>query len=91
MQKTAPPNHRALSVRAPFLFTSLFLLSGVTHYTNIPYYVELMPGATAFPVFCVVLSSAVEPAGAVMILLNWRPRPPHRYVQDGIPAAQPVC
>ena len=59
---------------ARFLLTSLFLLSGVTHFTNIPYYVDLMPDATPYPVFWVIISGVVELAGALMILFNWRPR-----------------
>ncbi len=68
------PNHRILTLCARFLFTSLFLLSGVTHFTSIPYYVALMPEATPSPVFWVLLSGVVELAGAAMILFNWRPR-----------------
>ncbi len=68
------PNHVALTLLARLLFTSLFLLSGVTHFTNIPYYVGLMPEATPFPVLWVLVSGVVELAGAIMILFNWRPR-----------------
>ena len=68
------PNHNAITVAARFLLTSLFLLSGVTHFTNIPYYVDLMPDATPYPVFWVIISGVVELAGALMILFNWRPR-----------------
>lgn len=68
------PNHLALNVAGRFLLTALFLLSGVTHFTNIPYYVGLMPDATPFPVFWVLVSGVVELAGALMILFNWRPR-----------------
>lgn len=68
------PNHRALTLTARVLFTSLFVLSGVTHFTNLPYYVSLMPEAVPFPVFWTYTSGVVELAGAAMILLNWRPR-----------------
>lgn len=68
------PNNSALNWLARLLFTSLFLLSGVTHFTNIPYYVALMPQEMPFSVFWVLLSGVVELAGACMILLNWRPR-----------------
>lgn len=68
------PNHVALTLFARFLFTSLFFLSGVTHFTNIPYYVSLMPATTPYPVFWVIISGVVELAGAAMILFNWRPR-----------------
>jgi len=68
------PSHPSLAVIARALFASLFLLSGVTHFTNIPYYVGLTPEIIPFPVFWTLLSGAIELAGAVMILLNWRPR-----------------
>ena len=68
------PNNLALTVSARLLFTSLFFLSGVTHFTSIPYYVSLMPEGTPYAVFWVVLSGVVELAGAGMILFNWRPR-----------------
>ncbi len=68
------PNNQVLSVCARFLFTSLFFLSGVTHFTSIPYYVSLMPDGTPLPVFWVLVSGVVELAGAAMILFNWRPR-----------------
>ena len=68
------PNHPALTLSARFLLTFLFLLSGVTHFTNIPYYIDLMPAATPYPLFWVLTSGAVELLGAAMILFNWRPR-----------------
>ncbi|MEM9173582.1 MAG: DoxX family membrane protein, partial [Pseudomonadota bacterium] len=68
------PNHPVLTIAARFLLTFLFLLSGITHFTNIPYYVSLMPAAFPAPTFWVVLSGVVELAGALMILFNWRPR-----------------
>lgn len=68
------PNHSAINLTARFLFTSLFFLSGVTHFTSIPYYISLMPEAIPFRLFWVLLSGVVELAGAAMILFNWRPR-----------------
>ncbi|MEM7084485.1 MAG: DoxX family membrane protein [Pseudomonadota bacterium] len=68
------PNNAALTIIARFLFTVLFFLSGITHFTNIPYYVSLMPATTPYPIFWVFLSGIVELAGAAMILFNWRPR-----------------
>lgn len=68
------PNHTALNLAARVLFTSLFFLSGVTHFTNIPYYLELMPDAFPAQIFWVLVSGVVELAGAAMILFNWRPR-----------------
>ncbi len=68
------PNHLALNLTARLLFTSLFFVSGVTHFTNIPYYVSLMPEAVPLPVFWTLVSGVTELAGAAMILFNWRPR-----------------
>ncbi|MEM1186881.1 MAG: DoxX family membrane protein [Pseudomonadota bacterium] len=68
------PHSIALNVLARFLFTSLFFLSGITHFTNIPYYVSLMPEPVPAPLFWIFLSGVVELAGAAMILFNWRPR-----------------
>ena len=68
------PNHAALTICARVLFTLIFFLSGVTHFTNIPYYVGLMPEAVPFKLFWVLISGVVELAGAAMILFNWRPR-----------------
>ncbi len=68
------PNHPTLTLAARVLFTSLFFLSGVTHFTNIPYYLSLMPEGIPFPVFWTLVSGVVELAGAAMILFNWRPR-----------------
>ncbi|MEN7341454.1 MAG: DoxX family membrane protein [Pseudomonadota bacterium] len=68
------PRHPILTVLARFLLVSLFLLSGVTHFTNVPYYVSLMPPETPYPLLWIYLSGVVELAGALMILFNWRPR-----------------
>ncbi|MEM1362354.1 MAG: DoxX family membrane protein [Pseudomonadota bacterium] len=68
------PNHPALNWAGRILFTSLFFLSGITHFTNISYYVSLMPPAVPLPILLTYVSGAVELAGAAMILCNWRPR-----------------
>ena len=68
------PQNQALNIAGRFLFTSLFFLSGITHFTNIPYYVSLMPSAVPYPLFWIFISGVVELAGAAMILFNWRPR-----------------
>ena len=68
------PNSPALTLTARVLFASLFLLSGITHFTNIPYYVGLMPDVVPYPVAWTLISGVVELAGAGMILFNWRPR-----------------
>lgn len=68
------PQHISLAITARLLFTSLFFLSGVTHFTNIDYYLSLMPSGIPYSVFWIVISGVVELAGAAMILFNWRPR-----------------
>ncbi|MEM9387410.1 MAG: DoxX family membrane protein [Pseudomonadota bacterium] len=68
------PNHEALTLLARILFTLLFILSGVTHFSNVPSYVGLMHESIPYREFWVLVSGAVELAGAGMILFNWRPR-----------------
>ena len=68
------PNHPALTLSARLLFTQLFFLSGVTHFTNVAGYVALMHDSIPFREFLVLLSGVVELAGAGMILFNWRTR-----------------
>ncbi|MEM9330638.1 MAG: DoxX family protein [Pseudomonadota bacterium] len=68
------PVHSGLNLTARILFTSLFFLSGSTHFTNMPYYISLMPEAVPFKVPLIVVSGIVELIGATMILFNWRPR-----------------
>ena len=68
------PNHPALTLTARVLFTLVFFLSGVTHFTDVPRYVALMPDSIPFREFWVLVSGVVELAGAGMVLANWRPR-----------------
>ncbi|MEO0368085.1 MAG: DoxX family membrane protein [Pseudomonadota bacterium] len=68
------PNHLSLTILARLLFTSIFFLSGVTHFTNVPYYLSLIPDAVPYKLFWVYLSGIVELLGAAMILFNWRAR-----------------
>ena len=68
------PHHMSINIAGRALFMSLFVLSGITHFTNIPYYVSLMPEATPYPLLWIFLSGAIELAGAIMILFNWHPR-----------------
>ena len=68
------PNHSALTLAARLLFTQLFFLSGVTHFTNIEGYVALMNDAIPYREFWVLVSGVVELTGAAMILFDWRPR-----------------
>lgn len=68
------PNHIALNLTARFLFTSLFLLSGITHFTNVPYYQSLMPDFIPFQLLLIYVSGIAELIGATMVLCNYRPR-----------------
>lgn len=62
--------HPAIAVAGRVMFTLIFFASGVTHFTDVAGYVALMPPSTPFPVFWVLISGAVELAGAVMIVTN---------------------
>lgn len=68
------PTHPSLALIARVLFTSLFFLSGLTHFTNVPYYIDLMSIEIPFQVFWIYLSGVVELLGAAMILSNRYPR-----------------
>lgn len=74
LQDTHLPVHPALGILARLLFTSLFFLSGLTHFTNVPYYLDLMPDVIPLQVFWIYVSGLVELVGAAMIIANWRPR-----------------
>ena len=64
----------AIGITARILFTLIFFLSGITHFTSMQSYIALMPAAIPFRAFWVAISGVVELAGAAMILLNYRPR-----------------
>ena len=68
------PQHSAFGLTGRVLFTSLFFLSGLTHFTNVPYYIDLMPGEIPLKLFWIYVSGVIELAGAGMILANYRPR-----------------
>ncbi|MEO0548993.1 MAG: DoxX family protein [Pseudomonadota bacterium] len=74
LQDDQLPQHSAFGLTGRVLFTSLFFVSGLTHFTNVPYYIDLMPGEIPLKVFWIYVSGIVELAGAVMILANFRPR-----------------
>src|SRR6185503_13626646 len=52
------------------MFTLIFFVSGVTHFTNLNEYVALMPAAIPFRAFWVVISALVELLGATLIVTN---------------------
>lgn len=62
--------HPAIAVAGRVMFTLIFFLSGITHFTDVEAYVALMPASTPFPVFWVLISGLVELAGATMIVTN---------------------
>jgi putative oxidoreductase len=64
----------AIGIAARFLFTLIFFLSGITHFTAMQNYVALMPAAIPWRAFWVLSSAVVELAGAAMIMFNYRPR-----------------
>jgi len=68
----APQPGVALAGR--ILFTLIFFLSGVTHFTDLHTYAEMIPSAIPLRGFLVMISGIVEVAGAAMILFNWNAR-----------------
>jgi putative oxidoreductase len=66
--------HPAIAVTGRVLFTLIFFLSGLTHFTELNRYVALMPAAIPFRAFWVVISAVVELIGAAMIVSNRYPR-----------------
>ncbi len=64
----------AIGMTARVLFTLIFFLSGITHFTDLHTYVNLMPSAIPLRAFWVIISAAVELIGAALILFNYRPR-----------------
>lgn len=64
----------AIGIAARVLFTLIFFLSGITHFTSMQSYINLMPAVIPFRAFWVTISAVVELAGAAMIMFNYRPR-----------------
>lgn len=64
------PIHPAIGLAARILFTLIFFLSGVTHFSDIEGYTSLMHEAIPFRTFWVLISGVVELTGATMILFN---------------------
>ena len=55
------------------MFTLIFFLSGITHFTDLASYVALMPEAIPFRPFWVLISGVVELVGATMVVTNRLP------------------
>ena len=66
--------HPAIAVTGRIMFTLIFFLSGVTHFTRLNDYVALMPAAIPFRTFWVMISAVVELTGATLIVTNKYPR-----------------
>ena len=66
--------HPAIAITGRLMFTLIFFLSGITHFTRMAEYVALMPTAIPFREFWVIISGIVELAGAIMIAANRYPR-----------------
>ena len=78
-----------LSVDAPpalsaVVFTLIFFLSGITHFTNLGDYVALMPAAIPFRAFWVMISAVVELLGATLIITNRYARAQQDEMNDKI-------
>ena len=59
-----------IAIAGRVMFTLIFFLSGITHFTDVQSYAELMPEAIPFRPFWVMTSGAVELFGAGLILTN---------------------
>jgi len=59
-----------VAIAGRVMFTLIFFLSGITHFTDVQSYAELMPPAIPFRPFWVMSSGVVELLGAVLILSN---------------------
>src|SRR5215470_17177016 len=66
--------HPALAVTGRVMFTLIFFLSGITHFTGLSDYVALMPAVIPFRAFWVMISAVVELIGATLIVTNRYPR-----------------
>jgi len=66
--------HPAIAVTGRIMFTLIFFLSGITHFTRLDDYVALMPAGIPFRTFWVMISAVVELIGATLIVSNKYPR-----------------
>lgn len=64
----------AVAVTGRIMFTLIFFLSGITHFTGMAGYVALMPEAIPFRPFWVIISGVMGLIGAAMIVANRTPR-----------------
>jgi len=66
--------HPAIALTGRIMYTLIFFLSGITHFTSMGDYVALMPAAIPFRAFWVAISGVVELIGATMVVSNNYPR-----------------
>ena len=66
--------HPAIALTGRVMFTLIFFLSGITHFTGLNDYVALMPAVIPFRAFWVMISAAVELIGATLVVTNRYPR-----------------
>jgi len=66
--------HPGIALAGRVMFTLIFFLSGITHFTGLDDYVALMPAAIPFRPFWVMISGVVELVGAGLVLTNRYPR-----------------
>jgi uncharacterized membrane protein len=59
-----------VAIAGRVMFTLIFFLSGITHFTDLQSYVDLMPAAIPFRPFWVMTSGLVELLGALLIVSN---------------------
>ena len=66
--------HPAIALTGRVLFTLIFFLSGITHFTDVAGYVALMPAAIPFRPLWVTVSGAVELLDATLVVTARNPR-----------------
>jgi uncharacterized membrane protein YphA (DoxX/SURF4 family) len=66
--------HPAIALTGRVMFTLIFFLSGITHFTGLSDYVALMPAVIPFRAFWVMISAVVELIGATLIVTRRYPR-----------------
>lgn len=66
--------HPAIAVTGRVMFALIFVLSGVTHFTDMAHYASLMPAPIPFRPFWVAISGVVELIGATLIVADRSPR-----------------
>ncbi|HSQ01244.1 MAG TPA: DoxX family membrane protein [Candidatus Dormibacteraeota bacterium] len=64
----------AIALTGRLMFTLIFILSGITHFTRLDEYVALMPAVIPFRAFWVMISALVELLGAALVASNRSPR-----------------